>query len=157
MADAIEANLSQGDTFWDIGANIGLYSLFASKIVGSDGGVVSFEPAPWVFTLLRSNTRGDDSIQIFQYGIGNADGSALFAAHGYSMAASFIEEVTELTAQGARQALSQLPRARWEINRIYDPTVPIRKVCVTTRKIDTLLSELQAPSLIKIDVEGFEL
>src|ERR1700747_3409830 len=70
MAEAVKANLSRGDTFWDVGAHIGLYSLFASKIVGSDGNVFSFEPSPDVFSLLRSNTLGNDTIQTFQYGIG---------------------------------------------------------------------------------------
>jgi hypothetical protein len=34
MADAIKAHLPRGGTFWDVGANIGLISLFASKIAG---------------------------------------------------------------------------------------------------------------------------
>jgi precorrin-6B methylase 2 len=38
--------LRAGDTFWDIGANIGSISLLASRIVGSDGRVFSFEPLP---------------------------------------------------------------------------------------------------------------
>jgi hypothetical protein len=46
MADAIKAHLPRGGTFWDVGANIGLISLFASKIAGPDGHVLSLNHHP---------------------------------------------------------------------------------------------------------------
>src|SRR5262249_21386484 len=70
---AMKIHLRAGDTFWDIGANIGWFSLLASKIVGSDGKVFSFEPSPDVFNLLSANTRGLNSIRVIQCGVGNAD------------------------------------------------------------------------------------
>lgn len=36
--------LKPGGVFFDIGANLGLYSLYASRIVGETGKVISFEP-----------------------------------------------------------------------------------------------------------------
>src|SRR5262245_20626839 len=59
MAGAIKAHLPRGGTFWDVGANIGLISLFASKIAGPGGHVLSFEPSPDVLVLLRRNTEGE--------------------------------------------------------------------------------------------------
>src|SRR5690242_10493316 len=53
LANAIRAHLPRGGTFWDVGANIGLISLFASKITGPTGHVVAFEPSPHVLALLR--------------------------------------------------------------------------------------------------------
>jgi FkbM family methyltransferase len=47
--------LSKGDVAIDIGANIGLMSLGMSKFVGTDGSVVSIEPGPISFALLRRN------------------------------------------------------------------------------------------------------
>ena len=47
--------LKKGDVFIDIGANIGLYTLYASKIVGKDGNVFSFEPFTESFNLLKHN------------------------------------------------------------------------------------------------------
>lgn len=41
----VTSQLNEGDLFVDIGANIGLFTLVASRIVGSSGRVVSFEPA----------------------------------------------------------------------------------------------------------------
>ncbi len=48
----ISANLRPGDCFVDIGANIGHYSLLASRIVGESGHVVSIEAAQWIHAIL---------------------------------------------------------------------------------------------------------
>ena len=47
--------LRKGDTFFDIGANIGLFSLTASNVVGNEGKIFSFEPSPKTFSRLKSN------------------------------------------------------------------------------------------------------
>ena len=47
--------LRPGDTFVDIGANIGLMSMHAAQLVGREGAVYSFEPMPEVFAQLQAN------------------------------------------------------------------------------------------------------
>jgi FkbM family methyltransferase len=135
---AIKNHLRAGDTFWDIGAYTGWFSLLARKIVGSNGKVVSFEPSPDVFNLLSANASGLHCIRVIQCGVGNADTVAFFAAQGASSSASFVEDVTK-------------------INRHYLPETPVQQVEVSIRKLDSLMIELGRPSLVKIDVEGFEL
>jgi FkbM family methyltransferase len=49
--------LKPGDTFIDVGANIGWYTLIGSRIVGEQGRVIAFEPAPASFGLLSRNAR----------------------------------------------------------------------------------------------------
>jgi FkbM family methyltransferase len=139
MVSAIKANLPRGGIFWDVGANIGLFSLFASKIVGPSGHVVSFAPSPQVLSLLRQNTNGQN-IKVLPYGIGNADTLKSFAAQGTSWASSFVEAVTA-------------------INRQFLPDQAIEQVTVTMCKLDTLLDSVPSPNptLVKIDIEGFEL
>lgn len=51
----VEKLLSAGGTFADIGANVGLYSLTASRQVGPKGKVYSFEPMEKTYTLLKKN------------------------------------------------------------------------------------------------------
>ncbi len=47
--------LKKGDTFLDIGANIGYYSVIAASLVGEEGLVIAYEPDPENFRLLRQN------------------------------------------------------------------------------------------------------
>jgi len=51
----LERVLSPGKVFVDAGANFGIYTLLASKIVGEAGRVISFEPSSRVFPVLRRN------------------------------------------------------------------------------------------------------
>jgi FkbM family methyltransferase len=45
ILDAIEREVGEGDTFVDVGANIGYFTLRASRLVGESGTVVAFEPS----------------------------------------------------------------------------------------------------------------
>tara|TARA_B100001057_G_C22787470_1_gene926205 strand:- start:420 stop:1292 length:873 start_codon:yes stop_codon:yes gene_type:complete len=47
--------ISKGSIAIDVGANIGLMTLAMSKLVGNEGRVISFEPGPVSFGLLRRN------------------------------------------------------------------------------------------------------
>lgn len=47
--------LKQGDTFLDLGANIGLFSLYAAEIVTETGNIHSFEPTPKTYSRLIEN------------------------------------------------------------------------------------------------------
>ena len=51
----IAGKLRPGDTFIDVGANIGYYSLLASALVGKSGGVTAIEASPAIFQQLRAN------------------------------------------------------------------------------------------------------
>ena len=47
--------LREGMTVMDVGANLGLYSLLASRAVGPSGKVYAFEPVPEIFTRLKEH------------------------------------------------------------------------------------------------------
>ncbi len=51
----LEEVLSPGKVFFDVGANIGIYTLVASRIVGETGRVVAFEPSIQSFPGLQRN------------------------------------------------------------------------------------------------------
>ncbi|MCJ2134409.1 FkbM family methyltransferase [Methylobacterium sp. J-026] len=55
VSAAISKMLKPGDLFVDVGANIGYYTLLASKIVGRTGEVISIEAHPNIFRLLNKN------------------------------------------------------------------------------------------------------
>ena len=48
----ISRQLRDGDTFVDVGANVGYYTLLASGLVGEAGRVVAIEPSPRLFEAL---------------------------------------------------------------------------------------------------------
>jgi FkbM family methyltransferase len=51
----LEKILSPGKLFVDVGANFGVYTLVASKLVGETGRVLAFEPTAESFAILRQN------------------------------------------------------------------------------------------------------
>ena len=51
----IQERLAPGDTFIDVGANIGYFSLLASKLVGPSGTVVAIEASPMIYKELTTN------------------------------------------------------------------------------------------------------
>jgi FkbM family methyltransferase len=52
---ALQKHLRPGMTFYDIGANIGFFSLLAARLVGKEGRVVAFEADPEVAGRLREH------------------------------------------------------------------------------------------------------
>lgn len=52
VTKVIRGVLSEGDTFLDLGANIGYFSMLASSIVKNDGKVLAFEPNPQNLQLM---------------------------------------------------------------------------------------------------------
>lgn len=58
--DFLLSRLSPGDTVLDAGANIGCFSLQASRLVGPTGTVVAVEPEPSNAASLRANLRLND-------------------------------------------------------------------------------------------------
>jgi FkbM family methyltransferase len=57
LTGVFHALIQPGDTFVDVGANAGFYSLLAATAMGNSGRVISFEPDPRNLPLLRSNAR----------------------------------------------------------------------------------------------------
>lgn len=57
LAIFLREYLHEGDTFADVGANIGRYTILASRLVGPRGKVYAFEPVPSVFRALQQNLR----------------------------------------------------------------------------------------------------
>ena len=62
----IRRRLARGDTFVDIGANIGYYALLASKTVGRPGRVIAIEASPTIAESLSRNVRSNhaDNVRV---------------------------------------------------------------------------------------------
>jgi FkbM family methyltransferase len=86
----ITGQLMPGDTFVDLGANVGVFSLCAAKAVGPHGCVLAIEPAPAMLERLRFNlnANGFRNMRIAPVAVGETRGEATFHtlpdAHGSS-------------------------------------------------------------------------
>jgi len=123
--------LQQGDTFVDIGANIGIYSLHAARRLKGSGAIFSFEPSPDAVRLLKRNIELN----------------------------GFTKTVVPIHAAASRLAgqlyLAGTP-TKWNSLQLHEhpPGIPIQ---VTT--IDLVLSESKRSAdlhFLKIDAEGVE-
>lgn len=64
VQQALVEHLRPGMTFYDLGANIGFFSLLAARLVGTQGRVIAFEADPEVATRLREHVARNGFSQI---------------------------------------------------------------------------------------------
>jgi len=74
----ISERLCAGETFVDIGANFGYFSLLAASIVGPSGQVFSVEASPKVLPILQDNTSKFSNIKIINSAVGDRKGLTEF-------------------------------------------------------------------------------
>ena len=133
------AHLKPGDVFVDIGAHIGFFTLLAARVVGDSGKVISFEPTPSTFTLLKANAGRRRNVALENLAVWSATGSLTLNDYGKAYCAFN-------TVTGARLDAAELKRLR------------PRKVKVQTVSMDQYLMDHSIrPNLIKIDAESAEM
>lgn len=124
--------IKQGDTVLDIGANIGYYALLESRLVGEHGSVFAIEPVSTNYEMLRSNIELNNihNIKTFRLAAGAENGEADIHVAQKGNISSFIDR---------------------------DDVDFIRNEHVQIRTVDSFVQEHGiAPTLIRMDVEGFE-
>ena len=57
VQNALEKYLNPGDTFFDIGANIGFFTVLGANLVGQSGNVVAFEPISVNVDTIQKNIK----------------------------------------------------------------------------------------------------
>jgi FkbM family methyltransferase len=129
--------LQPGMTFFDVGANVGLYSLVAARKV-AHGKVFSFEPCQWTYHRLLRNVElnGLQNVSAVRAALGEFSGQAIL----------------QLNAPG-KDGLNTLGRPRHPDSEITgQETVPIST-------LDEFLAQenVSRVDVMKVDVEGAEL
>ncbi len=71
---ALKGEIRPGDTVWDIGANLGLYTQEFLTAAGPTGRVVAFEPVPSCFDRLRVRFAGSGQVKLMNVAVGEHDG-----------------------------------------------------------------------------------
>jgi FkbM family methyltransferase len=130
----IRRTLLPGDVFWDIGANIGFYTLTASTLVGPQGHVVAFEPAAhsWQSLTANLNLNPSANVQPVQTALSDRAGRAVLYRR-----ADFADGGASLISRADYHGDSE-------------------EVATTT--LDQFLAQSGSlpPTFMKIDVEGLE-
>ncbi|MFG0274617.1 MAG: FkbM family methyltransferase [Phycisphaerales bacterium] len=122
-----ERSLSPGDVLFDIGANVGFYTVLGSSIVGPEGAVYAFEPMPRNLEFLRTHVSLNNlgNVQVIEAAVSDSAGTATFDDTQHPSMGS-LSESGALTVR-------------------------------TVRIDDLVASgELPPPTVMKIDVEGAE-
>jgi len=133
-------HLSSGQTFVDIGAHFGYFSLLAAELVGEKGQVFALEAAQGTFDILQNNTSDCAPIQAFHKAVSDTPGTLTF----YEFPVLFSEYNT-LNA-------SQFEHEAWYKNN------PPQSIEVEAITLDHFFQQQTAqPTCIKIDAEGAEL
>lgn len=141
MRTLLRALLAPGDTYVDVGANIGLHVLLASMLVGESGKIIALEPHPHTANLLRKNLEINGLIERV-----DCVQAAACSEHGTIRSFEYFPQHSAMSAFSIDK------------NRIDLFSGTIEKVDVETVTLDKLLLEKNIiPDVIKIDVEGFEM
>jgi len=127
--------LNEG-TFIDIGANIGAYTVLVGRELKDKGKVITIEPMPGNFEILKKNIELNNLNNIIplQIALGDKEEKADF----------YLDN--EGKGGGAHSLVKE------------SPYVTTNKITVNVRKLDNIVKELKINriDLIKIDVEGGE-
>lgn len=73
MLDLFCSRLSPGATVIDVGANVGMYSMAASRLVGPQGLVLAYEPDPVSFAVLRRNLEANGCTNVRAFPLALSD------------------------------------------------------------------------------------
>jgi FkbM family methyltransferase len=129
----LSATLKPGDVFVDVGANVGYFSILASRIVGPSGSVVAIEASPTTFELLTANLARNHVTNVRAVNVAASDAPGtlrLFEGPAWN------------------RGLANTTLARGGTSDVEVSALPL----------PTILSsaELQRARVVKIDVEGGE-
>ncbi len=133
LTDWITSRLAPGDTFVDVGANIGYHSLLASKIVGDSGRVVAIEASPEIYIELQKNLTRNCIVNVRSINVGVSDRKGrlqLFRGPDHNSGETSLFQAAGFTANGTVEAAP--------LQDILEP------------------KELTRARIIKIDIEGAE-
>ncbi len=137
IQDAFAELVPAGGVVWDVGANVGFYTLIAARLVGEAGRVVAFEPLPENQRAIRRNVALNDlaNVELVAVALSDAEGEAELQLHGDPTWAKLDTHADTSFKRDSAVAGSV-------------------RVSVTT--LDAQLQRLPAPALVKMDIEGAE-
>lgn len=170
--------LHEGDLVFDVGANIGLFTLWAYQKCQKNVNIYAFEPIPAIFNVLQANAQRFDSekIKVFPCGLSQESKSITFAYHPNAtmLSTAYQEDLSELQNQLKQALIRNIKEAplsvrwlRWFpsflrsllIQNMLEIDFQIEQITCQLKTISEIIREHQIEQidLLKIDVEKSEL
>jgi FkbM family methyltransferase len=133
----VRRHLQTGNAVWDIGANIGTYTMVFSTAVGDHGQVYAFDPIPACVERIRSNAQENQrqNVTVFPIALGNRNDTARMA-------------VADEPSVGSHQLI--------ENDCEGESASSVLEVRMASGDVWRQEHHLQPPAAIKVDVEGYE-
>lgn len=134
IENVIESMLRPGDVFVDAGANIGTYTVAASRKVGGKGTVVAIEMMPETMGILRSHVTLNklENVSLTHVALSDTVG----------------DSITVDVPGGGKHGQASIVRS--------GPSGSSSAVTVSTSTLDAILAPHTSIRLIKMDLEGAE-
>jgi len=132
-----------GDIAFDIGANVGIYSVLLSRLCSSSGRVWAFEPVPDTFWRLR------ETLALNQCNNVNAVQTAVCEKSGTVQMNLFEARFSEWNTLGRPSMQTPERNCVTPKNSIDVPSVTLDEFCA--------VQGIERVNFLKVDVEGFEL
>lgn len=174
--------LKKGKTVFDVGANIGMFSLYCCELCENEVDIYAFEPIPEIFQVLQKNVQrfNSDKINIYNFGISNRNEDTVIFdyfrnASGFSTMypekpENFRKSVRLIMLQNIDALASFVAKIRlirglpsflqsWFMKFLLLTKLRAEKVNCRVKTISQIISEqnIQHIDLLKIDVEKSEL
>ncbi|SDL37576.1 methyltransferase, FkbM family [Lentzea albidocapillata subsp. violacea] len=149
--------LPPGSVVLDVGANIGMYSLFARSECPT-ASIYAFEPLPPLLEKLRANVSAHD-VTVLPYGLSDADREVSFVYYpGYSTMSTQYAD-TALEKRYIRDRLSEVDYDAELLGELLDFRFREQTFGCRVRRLSGVIDELGLPrvDMVKIDVQRAEL
>ena len=158
--------IREGDCLVDVGANIGLFTVFASRLA-KDLRIVACEPNPAAFACLEANAAAwGAGVRCLPLGLSRESGSAdLTWFEGLSLLSGFHADVETEREMVKRYVLNQQggttddERFVQDVGDVIDERLQARTVTARLRTLSSVIAEegIERIDLLKVNVEKSEL
>lgn len=178
LSNGIE--LHPGDTVFDVGANIGLFTLWVNQTCNNNVNIYAFEPIPVIFEVLKANVKrwNPEKIKVLDCGLAESSKTITFVYYPNATFRSRLaqdsageqedkDHVKYMFMNNTKDALKSVRWLRWLppflreilVDKKIENMFETEEVTCQLKTISEIIREQDIPQidLLKIDAEKCEL
>ncbi|HET9917756.1 MAG TPA: amino acid adenylation domain-containing protein, partial [Candidatus Binatia bacterium] len=159
--------INDGDCIFDVGANIGLFTLFAHQIAPR-AKVYCFEPNPAVYEILQANAKlADSAVKLFNCGLADRAGDTTFTFFpGFSLLSGFHADaqaekqvVKTFMLNQEKTGVAEMTELVEQADAILEKGFAAQTFSAELRTLSSIMEQegIESIDLLKVNVEKSEL